>query len=298
MLKRTIFIANPMYLHLKDKQMIIESRDKKVNKTVPVEDVGFVVLENPQIIVTMPLLNALNENNVVTIFCDKSHMPNAIMQPLASHSTHSETLSAQINCSIPLKKQLWKKVVETKIRNQATLLAKLNKKNENKLFRLSKDVKSGDSDNREGQAARIYWSSLFDDIEFQRERFGSQPNSLLNYGYAIARAAVARSLVGSGLLCAIGIHHHNRYNAFCLADDMIEPFRPCIDEAVYYCYQDNPDLLELNTDTKRRLLNVLTVDMCFNGMKTPLMNALSRATASLMRSFINSRNELELPELL
>lgn len=298
MLKRTIFIANSMYLHLKDKQMVIESRDKQFKKTVPVEDIGFVVLENQQIIATMPLLNALNENNVVTIFCDKSHMPNAIMQPLESHSTHSETLSAQINASLPLKKQLWKKVIEMKIRNQAAVLAKFDKKNENKLYRLSKDVKSGDPENREGQAARIYWSSLFDDIEFQRERFGSQPNSFLNYGYAILRAAVARSLVGSGLLCAIGIHHHNRYNAFCLADDMIEPFRPCIDEIVYQFHKENPDQLELTTGIKKQLLNVLTIDMGFKGMKTPLMVALSRTTASLMRSFINSKNELELPELI
>ncbi len=278
--------------------MVIESRDKKFKRTVPVEDIGFVVLENQQIIATMPLLNALNENNVVTICCDKNHMPNAIMQPLASHSTHSEILTAQINSSVPLKKQLWKKVVEAKISNQAALLAKFDKENENKLFRISKEVKSGDSENREGQAARIYWSSLFDEIEFQRERFGSQPNSILNYGYAILRAAVARSLVGSGLLCAIGIHHHNRYNAFCLADDMIEPFRPCIDEIVYLFHKENPDKLELTTEVKRQLLNVLTIDVGFKGMKTPLVNALSRTTASLMRSFINSKNELELPELL
>ncbi len=298
MLKRTIFITNPMYLHLKDKQMVIESRDKAVKKTVPIEDIGYVVLENQQIIVTMPLLSALNENNVVTIFCDKNHLPNAIMQPLESHSTHSEILTAQIESSVPLRKQLWKKTVEYKIRNQAAVLCKFNKNNENKLFRYSQSVKSGDSDNREGQAARLYWSSLFNDIEFTRERYGDYPNNLLNYGYAILRAAVARSLVGSGLLCAIGIHHHNRYNPFCLVDDIMEPFRPVIDEAVFLHYQQSPESVELTKEVKARLFKVLTVDMEFKGMMTPLMHALSRTTASLMRSFINGKNELEYPTLL
>lgn len=278
--------------------MVIESKDKQVKKTVPIEDIGFVVLENQQIIATMPLLSALNDNNVVTIFCDKSHQPNALLQPLESHSTHSEILAAQIECSVPLKKQLWKKTVEMKIQNQAALLAKLGKKNENKLYQLSKNVKSGDPDNREGQAARLFWNSLFDDIDFQRERFGAQPNSFLNYGYAILRAAVARSLVGSGLLCAIGIHHHNKYNAFCLADDVIEPFRPFVDEIVYAHHKQFPEELELSKEIKQKLLKVLTIDTSFDGMKTPLMHALSRTTASLMRSFMNGKCELIYPDLI
>jgi CRISPR-associated protein Cas1 len=210
MLKRTLFFSNPYRLSLKNNQLVAESKDDGETRTVPVEDIGFVVLDNMQISVSMPLIEALVDNNVAVVFSNSKHHPQAMLLNLDSHNSQTEIFRNQIEASLPLKKNLWKQTVEEKIKNQARLL-KLLDRHSLDIMNLAKDVKSGDADNREGTAARFYWNRLFGG-NFIRDRFGEMPNDLLNYGYIILRAAVARSLAGSGLLATLGIHHRNKYN--------------------------------------------------------------------------------------
>ena len=242
MLKRTLAFTNPYHLSLKNRQMIIrEKGDSDTCASVPVEDIGYVILENQEISITMPLLNALADNNAAVIVCSDRFMPNAMLMNLDSNSTQGESFRAQLSAKEPLKKNIWKQIVEAKIRNQAALLHKLGKDGD-VLKPYYKNVKSGDSDNREGVAAKLYWDELFDG-QFMRFRTGPSPNEMLNYGYTVLRAAVARSLTGSGLLPAIGIFHRNRYNAFPLADDVMEPYRPFVDEIVFHLYANGEDSL-------------------------------------------------------
>ncbi|MDL2230164.1 type II CRISPR-associated endonuclease Cas1 [Alistipes sp. OttesenSCG-928-L06] len=294
MLKRTLFFSSPVNLSLRNGQLTFclkEAPDEK--RTVPIEDIGFVVLEHPMINVTLPLLNALSENNVAVIFCNDKQMPASMLLNLDSNSTQGESFRAQIEASEPLKKNLWKQTVEAKIRNQARLLHKLGLDGDS-LKPLYMNVKSGDTDNREGVAARLYWNMLFD-RNFVRAREGSPPNNLLNYGYTILRAAVARSLMGSGLLPAFGIFHRNRYNAFPLADDIMEPFRPFVDEIVHWLYFSGET--ELTKEVKASLLRVLVVDTQFDKLVRPLDVGLSTTTASLTRCFTGKEKKIIYPLL-
>lgn len=231
MLKRTLFFSNPYHLSLKNKQLLVTAKNELSSKTIPIEDIGFIVLEHPQISITMKLMEQLNEFNVATVFCDSKHMPCSMLLPLDAHHIQNELFRAQINATEPIKKNLWKQTIEMKISNQALLLDKLGKSSL-QLRTLAKTVKSGDIDNREGFAARMYWIALLGK-NFIRDRYGEPPNPFLNYGYILLRSAVARALTGSGLLATLGIHHHNRYNAFCLADDIMEPYRPYVDEIAF-----------------------------------------------------------------
>lgn len=295
MLKRTLFFSTPSKLSLRDGQLVFsvgEAPDQR--RTVPVEDIGFVVLENQMISITLPLLNALVDNNVAVVLCDDHMMPNALLQPLESNNIQGELYRNQILASEPLKKNLWKQTIEAKIENQARLLNKLGKDGD-RLKPLYMNVKSGDSDNREGVAARIYWGMMFGDECFTRERSGDPPNNLLNYGYTILRAAVARSLVGSGLLPALGIFHRNRYNAFPLADDIMEAYRPYVDEIVYELYFSGET--ELTTQVKGLLLRVLFKDCSFNKIRRPLDIGLTMTTASLAKCFTGKEKKLIFPSL-
>ena len=226
MLTRTLFISNPYYLSVKNKQLLVSGENDLTSKTIPIEDIGFIVMEHPQISFTLKLMEELTENNVAVVFCDSKHMPCSMTLPLDAHHIQNELFRAQINATGPLKKNLWKQTIEMKISNQARLLDKLGK-NSTQLKTLAKTVKSGDSNNREGFAARLYWIALLGKT-FIRDRYGGPPNPFLNYGYILLRSAVARAISGSGLLATLGIHHHNRYNAFCLADDIMEPYRPYV----------------------------------------------------------------------
>jgi CRISPR-associated protein Cas1 len=293
MLKRTLFISNPYHLSVKNNQMVVSANVGLPIKTVPIEDVGFVVLENHEISFTMKLVEQLTQNNVAVVFCDSKHMPSSMLLPLDANHIQNEIFRAQADASEPLKKNLWKQVIEAKIANQARLLDKLGK-NSAKLKALTKAVKSGDSDNREGFAARLYWTEMFSS-SFIRDRFGMPPNPFLNYGYILLRSAVARSLSGSGLLATFGIHHHNRYNAFCLADDMMEPYRPYVDEFVYRMHEKCPDQLEIETEHKAELLQLMTTDVRIGENRRPLMVALSQTTASLARCFSGEERKLVLP---
>ena len=295
MVKRTLSFSRPCVLSLKNCQMVIKMKDDPdFIRTVPVEDVGFVLLENQQISITMPLLNALADNNAAVIVCTDKMMPNAMFLNLDSNSVQGERYRDQINASEPLKKNLWKQTVEAKIRNQAALLDKLDKDG-SKLKPYWQNVKSGDADNREGIAAKIYWDALFGD-DFMRYRTGGSPNEMLNYGYTILRAAVARSLMGSGLFPALGIYHRNRYNAFPLADDIMEPYRPYVDEIVFDLYANGET--ELNKDVKAELLKLLYVDTVFDKVTRPLDVGLSVTTASLAKCFSGEQKKIIYPLLV
>ena len=294
MLKRTLAFTNPYHLSLKNRQMIIKEKgDSGYSTSVPVEDIGFVILENQEISITMPLLNALADNNAAVIVCSDKFMPNAMLMNLDANSTQGESFRAQLSAKEPLKKNIWKQIVEAKIRNQAALLCKLGKDGDS-LKPYYQNVKSGDSDNREGVAAKIYWNELFDE-NFMRFRTGPAPNEMLNYGYTVLRAAVARSLTGSGLLPAIGIFHKNRYNAFPLADDVMEPYRPFVDEKVFYLYANGES--SLNKYSKSEILKLLYADTFFDNVTRPLDVGLSITTASLVRCYNGLQKIISYPLL-
>ena len=284
--------SSPVYLSLKDQQMVITFKDNKDTVIRPIEDIGFVVIENPQVSISVPLLNELAENNVSVVFCDKKQMPKTMLMTLDGNTTQQESYKYQIDASAPMKKNIWKQLVECKIKNQALLLNKVGK-NGDVLKQYYMNVKSGDTDNREGAAAREYWGRIFDD-GFKRDREGQSPNNLLNYGYTILRAAVARALIGSGLYPAFGVFHRNRYNAFPLADDVMEPYRPFVDELVYHLYYDSA-VSELDNQAKGVLLRVLFSDVKMGKVTRPLENALSLTTASLLRMYKGETDKLSLP---
>lgn len=294
MLKKTLSFSNPYRLSLKNLQLVAESKDNGEVRTIPIEDIGFIVLDNMQISLSLPLIEALVANNVAVVFSDSKHMPQSMLLNLDSHSIQTEIFRNQINASIPLQKNLWKQTIEYKIENQAKLLKLLDRPSAD-IMALAKDVKSGDSENKEGTAARLYWPRLFGS-NFIRDRFGDFPNELLNYGYIILRAAVARSLVGSGLLPTLGIHHRNKYNAYCLADDIMEPYRPYVDRRVFYMVKKDPDLFLLGKEEKTELLQLLTDDVIIDKMRRPLMVALSMTTASLAKCYSGEVKTLKFPE--
>ena len=282
MLKRTLLFTSPVYLSLKNEQLVVCFKDTPDDKrTIPIEDIGFVLIDNPMVSITMPLINALADNNVALIFCNEKNMPNAMLQNLDTHSLQCEILNKQIAIGEVLKKNLWKQTVEAKIKNQSKLLMKLGKDG-NVLKPYYSNVKSGDADNREGAAARIYWMRLFGN-DFVRNRNLPGINSLLNYGYTILRAATTRALMGAGLLPAIGIFHHNRSNAFPLADDIMEPYRPYVDEIVFDMFNDG--ITELTQKSKSSLLHVLFCDTHFSKVTRPLGIALTMTAASLVKCY-------------
>ncbi len=310
MIKQTLYFGNPAYLSLDKKQLRIRLPEVVKNDSLPesfkeasevlrpVEDIGMVILDHKQITITHGLLAALLENNVAVIQCNDTHHPVGLMLNLDGHTLQTQRFKAQIEATEPLKKQLWQQTIVAKIENQAALLRGLGK-DVKKLEYYASSVKSGDSENCEARAAAYYWSVLFEDYiaEFRREREGMPPNSLLNYGYAILRAAVARALVGSGLLPTLGIFHRNQYNAYCLADDIMEPYRPFVDKEVLACLRDGEDFEELSKSIKSRLFAVLNQDTLFCKDRSPLMVGITRTTASLSACFENTRRKIVYPEL-
>ncbi|MDD3521068.1 MAG: type II CRISPR-associated endonuclease Cas1 [Actinomycetota bacterium] len=295
MIKRTIIINSPSYLSLCNSQIQIVRKDKHI-RTEPLEDIGFLLLDHAQITISLPLLNALRANNTAVIFCDELHHPRSMLLNLDGNTLQNELFRAQISASTPLKKNIWKQVVMAKLRNQAAVLAFTGSDGKD-IESMAAQVKSGDSDNREGYAARLYWPRLFG-YDFKRLREGLPPNNMLNYGYAIIRAAVARALAASGLLNTLGIHHSNRYNAFCLADDMMEPYRPFADAAVWELYRICGDVEEIDTDIKRELLSMLHSDCHCGKEKRPLMLAMQASAASLAQCFNGTLRNVEFPAFL
>lgn len=294
MLKKTLFFSNAYHLSIKHNQLVIKNKKSGEVKRRPVEGLGFVVLDNQQITFTQAVIQRLADNNTAVIFCDTKHLPTSMLFHLDSHQTQTERFRAQIEASKPLKKQLWKQTVKAKIRNQAAMLD-FSGQNGDGLRYMARQVKSGDTGNKEAHASRAYWPQLFGN-NFLRKRFGLPPNNMLNYGYAVLRAAVARALTGSGLLPTIGIHHHNRYNAYCLADDIMEPYRPYVDMCVWEMDEAGLTKEDLDTDIKSELLQVLTCDIIIHDKKRPLSVGLSETTASLARCFKGDDRKVKYPE--
>lgn len=292
MLKKTLFFTNKCSITTANEQLVITS--DSLNRTIPIEDIGYVIIDHNEVYISIPALNKLINNNCACIICDDKHLPNGMLLNLNSHNIQQEIFKHQISASAPLKKQLWQQTIKEKIRNQGILLEKITSKKNTFEFLESK-VLSGDTSNMEAVAANFYWKSFFE-IDFKRERFGNYPNNLLNYGYAILRAATARALSGSGLLNTLGIHHKSKYNAFALADDIMEPFRPAVDEVVSFIMQ-NYDEQELTTEIKSELLQVLTRTVYFKNEKSPLMVGLQKTASSLQQCYMGERKKIKYPKL-
>lgn len=293
MLKRSLFFETPCLLSMRNQQLIINLTGSETRQ-VPIEDIGFIVIENQQISITIPCMNALVENNVAIIYCNDKHLPVSMLMSLDGNHVQGELFRKQIELTSTQKGKLRKQTIEAKIKNQMTVLKAL-KLDHQMLYPILKNVKVGDSDNREGVAARLYWSQMFGP-DFVRNRYGNAPNELLNYGYTLLRAATARSLIGSGVLPSFGIFHKNRYNAYPLADDIMEPYRPFVDIIVHDLYQQ--EMQFVTKETKAALMHLFTQDVKFKRTLRPLMIGLTHTTASLARYITEKGTELEYPELV
>lgn len=292
MLKKTLLLENKASVSTKNQQLVIKTESRE--NTIPIEDIGFIVIDHAEIYISITAMNMLVENNTAVIICNTNHLPNGMFLNLNSHHIQQEIFKHQINASIPLKKQLWQQTIIEKITNQGILLEKITT-NKNNFDFLATKVLSGDSSNMEGVAASFYWKSFFEH-KFKRERFGDYPNNFLNYGYTILRAATARALSGSGMLNTLGIHHKSKYNAFALADDIMEPFRPIIDEKVAELMEHYQEQ-ELNTQIKAELLQILTRTVYFKDEKSPLMVALQKTASSLQHCYTGERKKINYPKL-
>lgn len=299
MIKRTLYFGNPAVLRKKDQQLQVELNPSAEGPqpSIPIEDIGVLILDHPQITVTQALLAALNEHLVAVINCDARHLPYGLMLPMFAHHAFTEKMYQQLESSLPLKKNLWQQTVIAKISNQAALLRAYSIDDSRMQYYLTL-VKSGDPQNVEGRAAAYYWEHLFEASDsFTRHRFGEAPNALLNYGYAVLLAIVARGLVSSGLLPAVGIHHRNKYNPWCLASDIMEPYRPYVDRLVLQLMKEQHDLETLSPEIKRKLLQLPVIDVVIDGKNSPLMVGLQRTTASLSACFEGVSRKLLYPEM-
>lgn len=297
MIKRTLYFGQAAYLSLRDGQLLIRLPAEEGSRSIPIEDIGVVILDHQQISITHGLMNALEAHKSALITCSASHMPSGLFLPLDAHSLQSERFQTQIEATLPVKKQLWQQTVRMKIQNQARVLEEVYAQPQANMLAWVKQVRSGDPDNLEARAAAYYWANLFPSLpKFTREREESAPNALLNYGYALLRAVVARSLVSVGLLPTLGIHHHNRYNAYCLADDIMEPYRPYVDKFVQEIYErEYPE--SLTKDIKHRLLTIMEQDVVIDGITHPLSIATSLTASSLVRCFEGSSKQMDYPVL-
>lgn len=298
MIKKTIALENGARLKLLNGQMLIEPDGRDGPPVhIPAEDIGVVILESAQITLTHALLQTLMDHNVVVISCDAKHMPYGLMLPMFQHHAFTEKMYAQLGSSLPLRKNLWQQTIKSKILNQASLLESMGFDAE-ALRYLAASVKSGDTGNLEGRAAAIYWKLLTGAPEFTRDREGAMPNAMFNYAYAILLATVARSLVASGLLPAVGIHHRNKYNPWCLASDVMEPYRPMVDHLVLNTWKEFKKEEKLTTPIKRQLLQVPVIDLAIDGQRSPLMVAAQRTTASLVACFEGKSRKILYPEFI
>lgn len=310
MIKRTLYFGNPAYLSMRLKQLVIktpEASDCPMDlndagmavavRTIPIEDIGIIILDNKQITVTQGLMEELLDSNCAVITCGSNHLPVGLMLPLYGHTLQNERFRYQLDASLPLKKQLWQQTIQYKISNQARMLRYVTGDEHGNMKAWASTVKSGDSDNLEARAAAYYWKTIFPDNEnFIRGRDEDAPNNLLNYGYAVLRAVIARALVASGLLPTLGIHHHNRYNAYCLADDIMEPYRPFVDKLVFDIVQSGTNI-ELTKEIKTRLLSIPTIEVNMNGKRSPLIVAVSTTSSSLAKCFSGELRKLAYPEM-
>lgn len=300
MIRQTLCFSNPCRLSLKMNQLQIQIKRNDVEEvhTRPIEDIGVVILESRQIQITNAVLSALIENNVAVITCNDSHMPSGLMLPLVYNTMQTEKALHQIQSSQPLKKQLWQQTVAAKISNQAALLSNACDEETSCMNIWAKSVKSGDPDNIEARAANFYWHNLFPrQFNFKRGDDSLKINALLNYGYAILRAIIARALVATGLIPTIGIFHSNKYNGYCLADDIMEPYRPYVDSLVLEIVRDFGPDTELSKEVKMRLLTLPVVDVVIGRFRRPLIVAATSTAASLAKCYSGELRKILYPDM-
>lgn len=277
------FAEGAAYLHVKDEQLVVE-RDGRPVASVPLGDIAIIIMAHPRVTCTQAVFAGLMDRGAALITCDRGHLPTGMLLPTVAHFTQAERFAAQAQASLPRKKRAWQQIVREKIRAQAALLEDLHADGA-ALRELAKRVRSGDPENVEAQAARRYWALLFDDPQFRRRRDGDGPNRLLNYGYAVLRAVVARAICAAGLHPSLGLHHHNRYDPYCLADDLMEPYRPVVDAAVVEhvrCFgKDAP----LDRRGKQALLEPLTGRFLAEKEARTLFDLAARTASSLAQLY-------------
>lgn len=296
MTKRILYFGNPAKLRIKDLQLMIESIDKPA-VSIPVEDISIVVLDHQQITLSVSVMQAFTYNQVVLITCDKRHMPDGLLSCLNGNCIQQERHELQLSATVPNKKQLWAQTVKQKIKNQSGVL-RMCFLDIGNLDSISNNVKSGDSGNCEAVAAAYYWKTIFNHIPgFKRSSEGELSNSLLNYGYAILRAVIARAIVCGGLIPTLGLFHRNRYNAFCLADDLMEPYRPYVDIIVRDILQTRDQSSELTKEDKTALLNIPNTVVVLEDERTFLSLAAQRTVLSLVKYFEGNQRKLIYPEI-
>lgn len=293
MIKRVLCFENPARLSLKLAQMVVELQD--LTRTLPIEDIGVVILDHKQITITHALIDALLANNVAIVTSNDKHLPVGLMLPLDGNTLQSERFRAQIDASEPLKKQMWQQTIVAKILGQAHVLG-TQLIEHNNMLKWAKDVRSGDTENMEARAAAFYWRNMFEKDAFIRDPQGLPPNNLLNYGYSIVRAMMARALVGAGLLPTLGIHHHSRYDAYCLADDIMEPYRPFVDMKVLEMWKNGGITSDISSDQKRELLGITTMDVNISGHRSPMMLAIQTTAQSVQKCFSGEARKIIYPD--
>jgi len=293
---RSILVTKPCRLSTKNQQLIYEPKDEPV-VTVPLEDITVIVIETNQASMTTALLSRCAEKNIALFSCDNYHMPNGCFTPFHQHSRLSQVAHMQVEMKLPLKKKIWQKIITQKIMNQSQALKYFEKENI-QLELLTDKVKSGDSENLEALAARRYWSLFFDN--FTRDQKKEDPRNIaLNYGYAIVRGAVARSLVSYGLLPTFGVFHRSELNAYNLADDMIEPLRPLVDMVVKKLEKEDELDVHLGIGVKSALINVLVMQMRLNGEDVTLLNICDIMAHSFVKAIkLNDVGSLKLPSII
>ncbi len=293
MIKKTIYLGSKYYVSLKHNQLVLSDKERGFKKSIPLEDIGVVEIDHPQILLTGRCLSELVEYNIAVVVCNERHHPNGLFLSIDGNSIQTKRFRQQLSAKQPLLKNLWAKVIKAKIKNQYLLLKKYDYDFALLKNRMGK-VKSGDSGNQEAVAAGYYWDQMFDD-KFSRDRFGDFPNNMLNYGYSILRANCARAVVSAGLHPSLGIFHKNKYNSYCLADDIMEPFRPYVDEIVLNYWRDHPEDDELSKDHKQLLLNIAYKKVKMEKKTNPLMNAVQFVCSSLNESFETGEAKLKTP---
>ena len=296
MLYRSVYIGNPACLKLKDKQLkVIDPETKEEKGSIPIEDIGLLMLDHYQITLSHQLIQELMKNNAILISCDERHLPLAGMLPFSGNTLFSERVKIQMEVSEPLKKQLWKQTIECKIQNQLKILEQFGKY-ASPMYEYLKQVKSGDTTNMEGIAAQHYWKHLIDS-DFLRDRFGDGPNPFFNFGYGVLLSIIARALVDTGLLLVLGIFHRNKYNPYCLASDIMEPYRPIVDLLVMKWLQLHPEKQNLDKESKAFLLQIATQDVTIEKLVRPLMVGVKMTASSLLKCYTGEKRQISYPEL-
>ena len=303
MIKRIVEISqSKTYLSIRYGQLLLHQNEEQVS-SIPCEDIGILLVDHSGVTYTHSVFTELLSKGAAVVLCGSDHHPTGMLLPIESNSLQTERFKKQIEAKEPVKKKLWKQIIQAKIRHQATIAGK-DSDIYKSLMTLRHRIRSGDPDNIEAQASRKYWPAFFASLTdystslgMTRNIDGLPPNNMLNYGYMVMRAAVARAICSAGLLPCLGIHHRNRYNAFCLADDLHEPFRGFVDSKVREIYQNIGPVETLTQNIKAMLLEVLYEEVVIAGFKGPLMVGLHRTAASLQRCFAGEQKELDLPEL-